>query len=543
MEHLEPRHEVAPLSEPAKAETTAMIQRHQTQPPKTIASCSLLIQRLSRTGGLGLLGSSMVLAQAPISPAAIADVPSAALPQSNTEAQPAQLQPTQPAPIISEPTITTEPEQLPPETSMTQERQSSQISKTPSRSLLAHGLSVIGGVGLISSGVVLAQVPPAPDAGTVPSAQDLLTPNVQVEASSPAPVQAAPVTPQSAISAELERLPGGASTPTAEQSVTPGNPTDATPTVTPELGKTPEALANSDNLYIDTTDYNIGATSSPDQPTVVLSERSTGCQAVLQNGQGVPANLCGGGAEPSVVASRSGRLNSVNIGPISINRNGVGLRSISPQSFRNISARPAALPGNGDRLMFPLSIPTSITSAFGWRMHPIFGTYRFHSGTDIGAPMGTPVLAAHSGKVAIADFMGGYGLTVVLEHEDDSWQTLYAHLSEIYVRPGEVIKQGEAIGRVGSTGNSTGPHLHFEFRQRTAEGWVAMDPGLMLETSLANFFQNFQTAQASSDLVALKDLSKASEAAGMAYPVISKAEKPPASETPQKQAPIVVTPK
>jgi murein DD-endopeptidase MepM/ murein hydrolase activator NlpD len=519
-----------------------MIQRHQTQPSKTVASCSLLIQRLSRTGGLGLLGSSMVLAQAPISPAAIADVPSSALPQSNSQAQPTQLQPAQPAPVIPDPTITTEPEQLPPETSMTQERQSSQISKTPSRSLLTHGLSVIGGVGLISSGVVLAQSPP-PDTGTVPSAQDLMTPNIQVQVNSPAPVQTDPVTPQSAISAELERLPGGAPTPALEPSATPGNPTDATSAVTPELGKTPEALTNSDHLYIDTTDYNIGATSSPDQPTVVLSERSTGCQAVLQNGQGVPASLCGNGVEPSVAVSRSGPISSVNIGPISVNRNGVGLRSISPQSFRNISPRPAALPGNGDRLMFPLSIPASITSAFGWRMHPIFGTYRFHSGTDIGAPMGTPVLAAHSGKVAIADFMGGYGLTIVLEHEDDSWQTLYAHLSEIYVRPGEEIKQGEAIGRVGSTGNSTGPHLHFEFRQRTAEGWVAMDPGLILETSLANFFQNFQTAQTSSDLVALKDLSKASEAAGMAYPVISSKEKPEAPEAPQKQAPIIVTPK
>ncbi|NJK52520.1 MAG: M23 family metallopeptidase [Leptolyngbyaceae cyanobacterium SU_3_3] len=145
--------------------------------------------------------------------------------------------------------------------------------------------------------------------------------------------------------------------------------------------------------------------------------------------------------------------------------------------------------------LFPLSIPSVITSVFGWRVHPISGNQRFHSGTDLGAPMGTPVLAALTGRVLLADFFGGYGLAIALEHSQGTQQTLYAHLSEIFVKPGEVIKQGTVIGRVGSTGNSTGPHLHFEFRQLTTQGWVAQDAGTQLESALAQLAQSLQTAQ------------------------------------------------
>ncbi|WP_242042326.1 M23 family metallopeptidase [Leptolyngbya sp. FACHB-541] len=127
-------------------------------------------------------------------------------------------------------------------------------------------------------------------------------------------------------------------------------------------------------------------------------------------------------------------------------------------------------------LAFPLPIPAALTSAFGWRIHPISGDRRFHAGVDLGAPQGTPVVAAVSGRVAVADYMGGYGLTVVLENQDVALRNLYAHLSGIAVQPGAWIEQGSVIGWVGSTGNSTGPHLHFEAQQLTANGWVAVDP-------------------------------------------------------------------
>jgi murein DD-endopeptidase MepM/ murein hydrolase activator NlpD len=155
--------------------------------------------------------------------------------------------------------------------------------------------------------------------------------------------------------------------------------------------------------------------------------------------------------------------------------------------------------GNGNiRLMFPLSIPAAISSVFGWRIHPLMGEPRFHTGTDLAAPLGTPVLAAYAGQVAIADFLGGYGLAIALNHNQGAQQTLYGHLSEIFVKPGDWVKQGEVIGRVGDTGNSTGPHLHFEFRQLTPEGWVALDAGAQLEYALAQLIKSLEFAQAPS---------------------------------------------
>nr|WP_304941342.1 M23 family metallopeptidase [Tychonema sp. BBK16] len=123
--------------------------------------------------------------------------------------------------------------------------------------------------------------------------------------------------------------------------------------------------------------------------------------------------------------------------------------------------------------------------------------------------MGTPVLAAYAGQVAIADWLGGYGLTVVLNHKKNSQETLYGHLSELFVKPGEWVKQGDAIGRVGSTGMSTGPHLHFEIRQMTAQGWVAIDPGSQLEFALARMIGTLETAKLPPkmpDILPAKDL-------------------------------------
>ncbi|MDF5716723.1 MAG: M23 family metallopeptidase [Rhizonema sp. NSF051] len=146
-------------------------------------------------------------------------------------------------------------------------------------------------------------------------------------------------------------------------------------------------------------------------------------------------------------------------------------------------------------MMFPLSVPAPITSLFGWRVHPITGDRRFHSGTDLGAAIGTPVLAANTGQVEIADWVGGYGLTVIINHTN-AQQTLYGHMSQILVQPGQVVQKGTVIGLVGSTGNSTGPHLHFEMRQLTPEGWVAVDPATQLDYALNQLVQTLHTAQA-----------------------------------------------
>ncbi|MEA5593666.1 peptidoglycan DD-metalloendopeptidase family protein [Rivularia sp. UHCC 0363] len=149
---------------------------------------------------------------------------------------------------------------------------------------------------------------------------------------------------------------------------------------------------------------------------------------------------------------------------------------------------------NSDGLAFPLSVPSAISSIFGWRQHPLTGDRRFHSGIDLAAATGTPVLAAYSGQVEIADWVGGYGLTVVLNH-NSAQQSLYGHMSQLFVRPGQWVERGTVIGRVGSTGNSTGPHLHFETRQLTPNGWVATNPGTQLQYALNQFLQSLQTAQ------------------------------------------------
>ncbi len=103
-------------------------------------------------------------------------------------------------------------------------------------------------------------------------------------------------------------------------------------------------------------------------------------------------------------------------------------------------------------------------SAYGWRIHPIWGDMRFHAGEDIGAPSGTPILAADSGiATVIPDNGNGYGNYVIINHGGGR-TTLYAHMSGFAVSNGASVTQGQTIGYVGSTGNSTGPHLHFEVR-------------------------------------------------------------------------------
>ena len=104
-----------------------------------------------------------------------------------------------------------------------------------------------------------------------------------------------------------------------------------------------------------------------------------------------------------------------------------------------------------------------ITSGFSMRFHPVLQTWRAHLGTDFAAPTGTPARTVGDGVVSFAGVQGGYGNVVIVKHRNSA-ETVYAHLSKIDVRVGQSIEQGQTIGLVGSTGWSTGPHLHFEFR-------------------------------------------------------------------------------
>ena len=118
------------------------------------------------------------------------------------------------------------------------------------------------------------------------------------------------------------------------------------------------------------------------------------------------------------------------------------------------------IPPSG-KLLWPAS--GLMTSGFGYRIHPILGINRFHSGIDIGAPYGSQVIAAAGGEVIQSGYFGGYGYSVMLYH-GGGYATWYAHLSSINVSMGQMVERGKLVGLVGSTGWSTGPHLHFEIR-------------------------------------------------------------------------------
>jgi len=102
-----------------------------------------------------------------------------------------------------------------------------------------------------------------------------------------------------------------------------------------------------------------------------------------------------------------------------------------------------------------------VTSGFGSRFHPILGYTRMHAGVDLGAAYGAPIVAAADGRIVSAGWSGGYGNLVRIAHAS-GLQTMYGHMSRIVARPGETVRQGQLIGYVGSTGLSTGPHLHYE---------------------------------------------------------------------------------
>lgn len=460
---------------------------------------------------------------------------------------------------------------------------------------LIQGLSLFSGLGLISSGLVVAQTQsPIDNTGMAP-------PKAAVAPAAhwaPPPEPAAPmreVVPPKVISApeaSWERTPPApvrerepiverqAPAPVREREpIVERQPTLAPPNLSvpdaPAIAKPPKLYVNpaqiqesakspipATNSYIDRTDYSLGATPPSEAPDrVVLTERSTGCSAVSQNGQ-LSSGVCNVALPTPATVSKpiamianqptatqptpnSGRtipelrLNGVprlptppkvgsvpvNLGPLRLSPNTPGgtastvyptyssypVASGSPNystysgsspvlpsslAYYNLTRRPQQRLNLGKTsFMFPLTIPSEITSVFGWRIHPISGDQRFHSGTDLGAPEGTPVLAAVAGQVVTADVVGGYGLTVILQHEKGTQESLYAHLSQIFVKPGDMVEQGNVIGRVGSTGNSTGPHLHFEWRHLTPDGWVAVDAGAHLQYSLAQFVRALQLAQ------------------------------------------------
>ncbi|HBF38949.1 MAG TPA: peptidase M23, partial [Firmicutes bacterium] len=126
--------------------------------------------------------------------------------------------------------------------------------------------------------------------------------------------------------------------------------------------------------------------------------------------------------------------------------------------------------GSG-KMIWPVTGPIRITSPFGWRYHPILRTKKYHNGEDIAVSSGTPVHAADSGVVVVSGWEDGYGNYVAIDH-GNGISTGYGHNSRLLVHQGERVTKGQIIAYSGSTGLSTGPHVHFEVRKNG----VPIDP-------------------------------------------------------------------
>ena len=138
------------------------------------------------------------------------------------------------------------------------------------------------------------------------------------------------------------------------------------------------------------------------------------------------------------------------------------LQSQINAALKSSSQKSVTYSGNG-KFGFPLTSYTRISSPYGYRPHPITGTNKLHTGIDYAAPYGTAILAAEDGVVLTSGWNSGYGYCVTINH-GGGYVTLYGHCSSLLVSAGQSVKRGQTIAKVGSTGNSTGNHLHFEVR-------------------------------------------------------------------------------
>ena len=136
---------------------------------------------------------------------------------------------------------------------------------------------------------------------------------------------------------------------------------------------------------------------------------------------------------------------------------------IAPQAAKALP--PTSFGANGHlAFVYPVMGPR-MSSDYGLRKHPIKKVLRHHHGMDLAAPLGAPIRAISDGQVMYADPQGGYGMLIAIKHAD-GFSSHYGHCASITVSPGQRVKAGQIIGTVGSSGISTGPHLHFEIRNR-----------------------------------------------------------------------------
>ncbi|MFM5949350.1 MAG: M23 family metallopeptidase [Novosphingobium sp.] len=161
----------------------------------------------------------------------------------------------------------------------------------------------------------------------------------------------------------------------------------------------------------------------------------------------------GGSESPHVTFGRDQDIVGIPVSVLRPGKAGTVLGGRTSMRMPGIAVLPSRLPLAG----------ATLTSRFGLRRHPLYGDLRSHSGVDLAAPTGTPVYAASAGYVGSAGWSGGYGLMIAIDHPG-GMETRYGHLSRLAVGSGQYVTAGTLIGYVGSTGDSTGPHLHYEIR-------------------------------------------------------------------------------
>lgn len=231
-----------------------------------------------------------------------------------------------------------------------------------------------------------------------------------------------------------------------------------------EAGETLESIARQYNL--------IPATLLGMNPILQQQPVTPGTEIVIPPYNGIQVNIPPGRSWQEVVKAYNARpdvvfeVNGCQTQPTALFLPGV-----------NWSPKGPPIPALSLLSGYPLPQPTTMQMGYGWQLNPVLGRVVFHSGLDLTATVGTPVLSVGAGKIAFAGEREGYGKLVVVNHSSGK-QTRYAHLDQIEVKVGQSVNLGDILGTVGTTGqpDSHEPHLHFEIRYNSDLGWVAEDP-------------------------------------------------------------------
>lgn len=231
-----------------------------------------------------------------------------------------------------------------------------------------------------------------------------------------------------------------------------------------EAGETLESIARQYNL--------IPATLLGMNPILQQRPATLGTEIVIPPYNGIPVEIPPGRSWQEVVKAYNARpdvvfeVNGCQTQPTALFLPGV-----------NWSPKGPPVPALSLLSGYPLPQPTTMQMGYGWQLNPVLGRVVFHSGLDLIATVGTPVLSVGAGKIAFAGEREGYGKLVVVNHSSGK-QTRYAHLDQIEVKVGQAVNLGDILGTVGTTGqpDSHEPHLHFEIRYTSDLGWVAEDP-------------------------------------------------------------------